>query len=319
MRDRSIQDDSSDLIFNAELAASALPPTSNKELSDNEREEHVWYLAYGSNMNSAVLTGRRKIIPAESIPCVADGYFLSFDYAGLPYVEPCFASVIRLSDPTKRVTREEAENIHNRTMCNAPFYWDEAHPKLPPTLHGVLHKLTKRQFLRVLETEGGAGSGSDTGYLVIEIECRQYAPIHNDSVTKLSSNRVLDNGLKTISALTLIGGKRATRPNLQPSIRYLNILREGAREHGLDPSYIKHLESLRPYGTNLPLRTRIGRYFLLPALLPAILLLFIYVLIRRHPRLKLFAAYMLYWLGQTAWFFHDNLLRFIIGSGVKDV
>lgn len=40
------------------------------------------YFAYGSNLNSTVLTGRRGVLPARVIPCVLKDYELSFTVPG---------------------------------------------------------------------------------------------------------------------------------------------------------------------------------------------------------------------------------------------
>lgn len=46
----------------------------------------VWYYAYGSNMNSKVLTGRRKVVPLESIPVVSEGWVMRYAARGACYV-----------------------------------------------------------------------------------------------------------------------------------------------------------------------------------------------------------------------------------------
>jgi hypothetical protein len=42
----------------------------------------VYYFAYGSNLNSTVLTGRRGVRPARVKPCVLKDYELSFTVPG---------------------------------------------------------------------------------------------------------------------------------------------------------------------------------------------------------------------------------------------
>jgi hypothetical protein len=92
---------------------------------------YVYNFAYGSNMCSDVLTGRRKIKPVESIPGVLEGWQLTFDLRGVPGVEPAFGNI--KPNPTAEI-------------------------------HGLLHKMTGEEFKYLLTTEGGGGE-RDTGYI----------------------------------------------------------------------------------------------------------------------------------------------------------
>ncbi|WP_166805085.1 gamma-glutamylcyclotransferase family protein [Nitrosococcus wardiae] len=53
----------------------------------------AWYFAYGANMLTDVLVRRRGVIPLSSEQARLDGYQLVFSQPGLPYIEPCFASI----------------------------------------------------------------------------------------------------------------------------------------------------------------------------------------------------------------------------------
>lgn len=89
--------------------------------------EYIWYLAYGSNMNPAVLTTRRGVHPIESHPCRVPGYTLDSHIRGVPFLEPAFFSV------SKRTSEADVE------------------------LHGVAHKITKKAYDHIRATEGGGG------------------------------------------------------------------------------------------------------------------------------------------------------------------
>eukprot|EP00873_Tetraselmis_striata_P022471 jgi/Tetstr1/442735/TSEL_030824.t1 len=52
-----------------------------------------YYFAYGSNLNSEVLEGRRGIKPMDMRPGLVQDYRLAFNMPGMPGVEPSFASV----------------------------------------------------------------------------------------------------------------------------------------------------------------------------------------------------------------------------------
>ncbi|ADE16182.1 AIG2 family protein [Nitrosococcus halophilus Nc 4] len=81
----------------------------------------AWYFAYGANMLTDVLVRRRGIIPLSSEQARLDGYQLVFNQPGLPYIEPCFASI----QPT-------------RTDC----------------VYGVLHHLTAHTATQIDRFEG---------------------------------------------------------------------------------------------------------------------------------------------------------------------
>lgn len=128
----------------------------------------VWYLAYGSNMDPKVLTGRRKIKPIESKVVTVPGYWLSFDIRGIPYLEPCFASILKM-DPSRLHDKAYALEVHSRTQHGREFMWDETHPEhpqrsYPPVLQGVAHRITLQDWQRVIQTE--VNCTDDTKHIV---------------------------------------------------------------------------------------------------------------------------------------------------------
>eukprot|EP00741_Cyanophora_paradoxa_P017276 tig00020961_g16686.t1 len=162
-----------------------------------KNEPTVWYLAYGSNMNSKVFEVRRGIKPIERAPCKVPGYELNFHIAGIPYLEPSFASV-------------------------------EEIPGGPRTeLHGVVYKITQKDYETVRRTEGGGGHDG-VGYGARVVKCTTY------------DGRVVD-------AVTLVATPGSTRLGADPSRRYRELLVEGATQHGLRPEYVAYLSSLPAY------------------------------------------------------------------------
>ncbi|KAI8894613.1 hypothetical protein BC833DRAFT_530397, partial [Globomyces pollinis-pini] len=104
-------------------------------------QNQVWYLAYGSNMNEMVLSGRRSVYPSKSIEVVVPGYYLNFNLKGFPYFEPCFASIGK-----------------------TPIMEDQ------PTLRGILHLITTAEYDQIRKTEGGGGY-ADLGYQNLTVDC----------------------------------------------------------------------------------------------------------------------------------------------------
>lgn len=94
-------------------------------------------------MNSQVLGTRRRVFPKESQPCCVPGWYLNFNVEGVPFFEPCFASIGRkpwagTDDPTME-------------------------------LQAVAHRITAEDFARIQRTEGGGGHAG-LGYDPITIQ-----------------------------------------------------------------------------------------------------------------------------------------------------
>jgi hypothetical protein len=89
----------------------------------------VHYFSFGANMSSVVLR-RRRIVFLSREPARLRGHRLVFDLAGIPWVEPAFASIV--PDPEHDV-------------------------------YGVLYRLTPDQLQRVNSYEG-------PGYSLIKVE-----------------------------------------------------------------------------------------------------------------------------------------------------
>ena len=64
-----------------------------KTFACREKMDTVWYFAYGSNLNSVVFEGRRKIQPIQHYAAVAHNWSLMFDMPALPLLEPAMANI----------------------------------------------------------------------------------------------------------------------------------------------------------------------------------------------------------------------------------
>ena len=69
-----------------------LPCTSPSRLSSTSNEKTVLYLAYGSNLSAETFKGNRGIRPLSAVNVHVPSLNLTFDLAGIPYIEPCFAN-----------------------------------------------------------------------------------------------------------------------------------------------------------------------------------------------------------------------------------
>jgi len=84
---------------------------------------------------------------------------------------------------------------------------------------GVLYKITRREMLRLNSTEGIPGGRYRPTWLPVE-----------------------DRDARVVEAMTYVAEGNPT--DGRPSLRYITLLREGARAHGLPASWLQRLEAV---------------------------------------------------------------------------
>ncbi|KAF9904134.1 hypothetical protein EC991_003011 [Linnemannia zychae] len=268
--------------------------------------ETIWYLAYGSNMDPKVFSGRRKIKPLESLVVTVPNYWLSFDIGGIPFVEPCFASILKMNH-SRMHQKEYALEVHSRTMHGREFVWDEEHREhparsYPPVLQGVAHKITLRDWQLVIQSEGGWGHDVPTGYNQIQVDC------------------VRHDNKEHLRAFVLESRPASVKTHCQPSARYKNLLTSGAAHHHLDASYQQYLANIVPYECT-GARSKIARVLFTAISSPMILLFAVIVLrnrgkpVEQHTRPPYWAAWIFDKVGRLSAAIHDVLIAPVFGSG----
>jgi hypothetical protein len=148
----------------------------------------VWYFAYGSNMQSATLRGRRGVAYARALPARVPGWRLVFDKPPLLSVGHGFANIV---------------------------------PDAAAEVLGVLFELSVDGLEHVELTEGVRIGNYDA----VEVEAR-----------------LLGAAGERIPARSLSSARRDA--SLRPSRRYMALLIEGAREHGLPADYVATLRAV---------------------------------------------------------------------------
>ncbi|KAF9097191.1 hypothetical protein BGX29_008189 [Mortierella sp. GBA35] len=293
------------------------PPAENNTTTTNTHKdtkknatmpspETIWYLAYGSNMEPKVFSGRRKIQPLESLVVTVPDYWLSFDIGGIPFVEPCFASILKM-DHSRLHQREYALEVHSRTQHGREFVWDESHPEhplrsYPPTLQGVAHKITLRDWQLVIQSEGGWGHDVPTGYNQIQVDC-----VRHDSKEQLR-------------AFVLEARPVSVKTHCQPSARYKNLLTSGAAYHHLDASYQQYLACIVPYECT-GAKSKFARVLFTLSSSPMILMFMLIVLrnkgkpVEQHSRPPYWAAWCFDKVNRFSALMHDYLVAPVFGSG----
>jgi hypothetical protein len=169
---------------------------------------------------------------------------LTFDLAGIPYIEPCFANTRwhTSSPPTHQPDGEE-------------YHKDRWHKGLI----GVVYEVTPEDYRTIIATEGGGAS-----YLDVVVSCFGL-PEDGKVVNETPSGH-------SFKAHTLLqpaegdtqwgkGSTRVHRPDpsyAQPSARYLKLITDGAEEHSLPDEYLAYLYNIRPY-TITTIKQRVGQ------------------------------------------------------------
>jgi hypothetical protein len=175
----------------------------------------VEYFAIGSNLQRAVLTGRRGITPlVPARPAVAPDHALTFDVPGFSILEPAFAAI---------------------------------EPRQYSECHGVLYTLSPSDWLRLLASEGVPFAYRP---LPLTVECYDGRRVQAMSLAvglSVSGPRALPRFPGgSAAARKRDQGRQEPQEKPRPSQRYLALLRDGAREAGLADTWIAYLDGLQP-------------------------------------------------------------------------
>ncbi|KAL2124878.1 hypothetical protein VTJ04DRAFT_1243 [Mycothermus thermophilus] len=279
-------------------------PTEPVRASDFQRDalaekpKTVLYLAYGSNMAAETFLGMRGIRPLSQINVSAPSLDLTFDLPGVPYREPCFANTAMRKIPGKKPPFNPPEMPPPGGVLPGRPRPDDHEDGIPTAnnktrdpvwtkgLYGVVYEVTPDDYARIVATEGGGAS-----YHEILVPCfalpptihvpeqqptypptpflahTLYAPrLPPDSDSQSSSSSTW-SFLPSFLRRLFLPARRPEGTHAQPSLRYLNLLRTGAREHDLPADYRAYLDALRPYRATTR-RQKLGQVFFLGFWLP---------------------------------------------------
>jgi hypothetical protein len=193
-----------------ELEVPVRPPMVLEALEQNKP---LYYFGLGSNMSRKKLENRglngTKIDVLTMEAAIVPNYRLAFNMRGFPPIEPGMGSL---------------EPVDSKSTPLLAYSEGEC--------HGALVKLDPENYEMVMRSEGVGNGQKDQGYEEIVVDAYPY-----------SKNQQHQQLQKPVKAIAL-----RARPHVRldfdpcPSQRYMNILKEGARELGLKACYQEFLE-----------------------------------------------------------------------------
>jgi len=188
--------------------------------------KYVWTFGFGANINPWKLQERRGIIPVASSPAFLPNYRLVFNHRG------GFGNIVHTPS---------YPNVHNGSGENKALS--------PKAVHGVVLKVKLVDFAKLAAMEHQ--------YRPEQIVVHTYSPVKKstkhqkggeareevDKVSKEEPDSPLSTS-KSIAALAFVSIPEycTKQKDLQPTMRYLNLIRNGARSMGLESRYCDWLE-----------------------------------------------------------------------------
>jgi hypothetical protein len=163
-------------------------------------------------VNTKTMKGTRGITPSAAYPAVLPGYELVFNVPGLPFIEPAFASV-------RRVVTGKTDDAPSRFA------------RFATETHGVAYVVTDEQWRTILRTE--------TSYVREDVTLERFLP----ASTRVDGDAPPATPQKIFATTLVFADADVGGVALLPSARYLGLLREGADEWGLDPSWREYLRA----------------------------------------------------------------------------
>lgn len=273
--------------------------------ADDTEGDTVLYLAYGSNMSAQTFLGMRKVRPLSEMNVSVPSLRLNFSLPGIAYEEPCFANV---------EFREEDEK-----PTKAAHEWDGR-------LLGVVYEVTKADYRTIMATEGGGSS-----YHEILVPCVPIPKHCGDESPDPMPEKFM---ARTLYAPRLPPGQDPTKRSFwdrlttgpyrpdsyyaQPSLRYLNLLRTGAKEHNMPGFYQEYLDNLVPFQTS-NWKQKTGRLLYLATWAPTILLIMktTAIFADENGQLPKPLGTVVTFFFNMAWLSYDNIYHPIFGEGER--
>ncbi|KAL8713605.1 MAG: hypothetical protein Q9220_002467 [cf. Caloplaca sp. 1 TL-2023] len=306
-----------------EAAPESRIPAASAIKNASKPDQTYLYLAYGSNLAASTFQGVRGIRPLAALNVVVPELVMTFDLAGLPYTEPCFANTAYRSPLTSQSppsTSTPTSPFDEKSPLLSPSY---SNPSWPKGLVGVVYEVTPSDYAHIIATEGGGASYHD-----VLVTCHPLSP-NTDTVPLIPTTppfkaHTLYSPISPPGTEPPKDGGRFSRPDpdyAQPSRRYIDLITTGAAEHDLPLEYRDtYLNALQPY-TITTNGQRIGRFVFMYTWLPIISALFALTRLFSDDEGKS-PAWLVRLLGAVfagVWISYDGWMKGIFGDGERTV
>ena len=269
-----------------------------------EKEKTVLYLAYGSNLCNETFRGVRGIKPLSQVNVLVPTLRLTFDLAGIPYAEPCFANSARRIPDAPLPDPSEPRFHKDR--------WQKG-------LVGVVYEVTLSDYAHIIATEGGGASYHD---ILVDCHVLPFADTvpSNPTTAPFKAHTLFAPTVRPDEARA---SDRTSRPDpsyAQPSARYLKLITDGAAECELPAEYQEYLHNIRPY-TITTRKQAAGK-----ALFSAIWMPFVLMIFAMSKRLQDDKGRAPKWFARLSamifagmWLSYDGVFKKTFGDGERTI
>ncbi|MCJ1364246.1 hypothetical protein MMC16_003355 [Acarospora aff. strigata] len=288
----------------------------------SERPDTVLYLAYGSNLCAETFQGKRGIKPLAQVNVLVPELVMTFDLAGLPYVEPCFANTRFRKIPASA----QPDLLDNETgplldTGGSPRYHKDRWKK---GLVGVVYEVSREDYAHIIATEGGGASYQDIVVDCYVLPTAQTVPEKPDT-EPFKAHTLFSPAIPPNPPGKPPGKSRGriSRPDpsyAQASARYLKLITDGADEHDLPAEYKEYLQDLQPY-TITTNRQRLGQYIFLALWMPLVTLLFSMgkLFAGKDGRAPTWMAEFMGAVFRAVWASYDSFFFKLFGDGERTI
>ncbi|KAL8838428.1 MAG: hypothetical protein Q9176_005097 [Flavoplaca citrina] len=289
------------------------PPDLTAIKDASAKHQTYLYLAYGSNLASSTFQGVRRVKPLAALNVVVPSLTLTFDLAGFPYSEPCFANTAYRSTASSPAPPSTSPNDDVKT----PLIPQYSNPTWPKGLIGVVYEVTPADFAHIIATEGGGAAYHD-----VLVQCHPLSP---SSPTVPANPDTPPFKAHTLFAPNVPPGQGGTyrRPDpsyAEASARYLDLLKTGAEEHGLPDEYRGYLDELQPFVITTR-GQRMGKFVFSVTWLPVLRGVFMLNRFFSDERGRS-PAWLVRLLGAVfagIWITYDGVLKRVFGDGERTI
>jgi hypothetical protein len=305
-----------------------LPSTSPSRLTATASEEKtILYLAYGSNLSAETFKGNRGIRPLSAVNVHVPSLTLTFDLAGIPYIEPCFANTQYRTPPSSKPAAPSISSDYHKDR------WTKG-------LIGVVYEVTPEDYRTIIATEGGGASYHDVivpcyalpkGTKLVDstpggapfMAHTLLSPRDSDTTLYQNTNNNTRAGNGSGSGGEINKKSGVTRPDpsyAQPSARYLKLITDGGEEHNLPAEYMAYLYNIRPY-TITTRKQKVGQALFLALWMPIVMAVFgvSKLLADGDGRVPAWWVAVMTLVFKCVWGSYDAVFKGVFGDGERTI